>query len=88
MSGAGVELSDGAEPAERPAPRGAVQIAGTHRYVFQINGGQLHRKEISVGISNATQLEVLSGVQEGEELALPGDAPLQDNMAVRVENPA
>jgi HlyD family secretion protein len=68
-------------------PRGAVQIDGSHRYVYRFDGSRLHKAEIRVGLSNATEFEVLSGINEGETLALPGDAPLRDNMAVRVANP-
>lgn len=68
-------------------PRGAVQIDGTRRYIYRLDGGRLHRTEIRVGLSNATQFEVLSGINPGDILALPGDAPLRDNMAVRVAIP-
>lgn len=68
-------------------PRGAVQIDGSHRYVYRLDGGRLHRTEIRVGLSNATQFEVLSGVNQGDTLALPGDTTLRDNMAVRVAIP-
>jgi hypothetical protein len=40
-----------------------------------------------VGLSNATQFEVLSGITEGDTLALPGDTALRNNMAVRVAIP-
>jgi hypothetical protein len=68
-------------------PRGAVQIDGAHRYVYRFDGGRLHRTEIRVGLSNATQFEVLSGINEGDTLALPGGTTLRDNMAVRVAIP-
>jgi HlyD family secretion protein len=68
-------------------PRGAVQIDGAHRYVYRLDGGRLHQTEIRVGLSNATQFEVLSGVNEGDFLALPGDTALRNNMAVRVAIP-
>jgi len=68
-------------------PRGAVQIDGSHRYAYRFDGNRLHRTEIRVGLSNATEFEVLSGITEGDTLALPGDTPLRDNMAVRVANP-
>ena len=45
-------------------PRGAVQIDGARRYVFLVADGRLHRTEIKVGIANATDYEVVSGVQE------------------------
>jgi HlyD family secretion protein len=68
-------------------PRGAVQIDGAHRYVYRLDGGRLRRTEIRVGLSNATQFEVVSGISEGDTLALPGDTPLRNNMAVRVAIP-
>jgi HlyD family secretion protein len=68
-------------------PRGAVQIEGNRYYVYRLDGGRLRRMEIKVGLSNATHSEVLSGMQEGDTLALPGDVPLRDNLVVRVANP-
>jgi HlyD family secretion protein len=68
-------------------PRGAVQIDGVHRYIYRLDGGRLRQTEIRVGLSNATQFEVLSGVNEGDFLALPGDTALRNNMAVRVAIP-
>ncbi len=68
-------------------PRGAVQIVGTHRYVFRVDGNRLRRTEIKVGISDLANFEVLSGVQEGAFVALPGDVPLKDNMGIRAVFP-
>jgi HlyD family secretion protein len=68
-------------------PRGAVQIVGSHRYVFRLNGDQLHRTEIKVGISDAANFEVLAGVEPGTFVALPGDVPLKDNMVIRAVYP-
>ncbi len=72
-------------------PRGAVQIDGTHRYVYVItddalgvNRSKLEKREIRVGIASATDYEILSGLIEGDKVALPGDVELKDGMAVRV----
>jgi HlyD family secretion protein len=72
-------------------PRGAVQIDGARRYVYVIkdpalavNRSHVERREIRVGIASPTSYEVLSGVNEGEMVALPGDVELKDGMAVRV----
>lgn len=65
-------------------PRGAVQIAGSQRYVYLVNGDRLHRRAITTGISTAEKFEVVSGLQAGDTVALPGAAPLRDNMAVQV----
>lgn len=68
-------------------PRGAVQTDGQRRYVFLVEGGRLHRKEIKVGASNDSEFEVVSGLQESDAVALPGDTPLKDNALVRVTTP-
>jgi HlyD family secretion protein len=68
-------------------PRGAVQTEGLRRYVFLVDGGRLHRREIKVGASNDGEFEVVSGLEESDAVALPGDAPLKDNALVRVTTP-
>jgi len=72
-------------------PRGAVEAEGGRRYVFVVksNGlgvgkSTLEKREIRVGIADATNYEVVSGLQEGELVALPGDVDLRDGMAVIV----
>jgi HlyD family secretion protein len=71
-------------------PRGAVRDDGDRRYVFVVGDGALgvstqvlHRREIRLGISSASNFEVLDGLKEGEQVALPGDADLADGIKVR-----
>jgi len=72
-------------------PRGAVEADGGRRYVFVVRKSQLgvgkstlEKREIHVGIADATNYEVVSGLQEGELVALPGDVDLRDGMTVIV----
>jgi HlyD family secretion protein len=74
-------------------PRGAVASEGEKRYVFvvkrnefSVTKSRLEKREIHVGIADATDYEVTSGLQEGELVALPGDIELKDGMVVRVIN--
>jgi HlyD family secretion protein len=74
-------------------PRGAVATENGHRYVYVVKDnplsvGQktLEKREIHVGIADTTSYEVLSGLQENEMLALPGDFDLRDGMPVKVVN--
>jgi HlyD family secretion protein len=71
-------------------PRGAVASEGIQRYVFvvkhEFGKSMLQRREIRVGIADAANYEVLSGLQENEMVALPGDTDLKDGMAVKVMN--
>jgi HlyD family secretion protein len=72
-------------------PRGAVQSEGDRRFVYvvkddalSVRKSLLEKREIQVGIASATSYEVVSGLKEGEIVALPGDVDLKDGMAVRV----
>jgi HlyD family secretion protein len=74
-------------------PRGAVEAEADRRFVFVVKtenplgvGGKstLEKREIHVGIADATNYEVTSGLREGELVALPGDIDLRDGMAVKV----
>ena len=71
---------------ERPAalvvPRGAVSIDGDKRFVYRVEQNRLHRVPIKVGIANPTKIEVLSGLQEGDVVALPGEATLKENLRI------
>jgi multidrug efflux pump subunit AcrA (membrane-fusion protein) len=71
-------------------PRGAVDTENGKRYVFVVKEGvgnsALEKREIQVGIADATSFEVLSGLRENEVVALPGDVELRDGMVVKVVN--
>jgi len=70
--------------------RGAVETENTQRYVFvvrdSVGQSRLEKRPIQVGIADATDYEVVSGLQEGEVVAIPGDVDLQDGMKVKVVN--
>jgi HlyD family secretion protein len=63
-------------------PRGAVRVEGNRRVVFVFDGTRLRQREIRVGIASATKFEVLSGLKEGERVALPGEVILRDGLEV------
>lgn len=67
-------------------PRSAVEVSGTGRYVYVVEGNQLQRKEVQVGLSTDTQFEIADGLAENDTVALPGDVPLQDGMTVQVDS--
>jgi HlyD family secretion protein len=76
---------------ERPnvltVPRGAVYIDGRKRFVFVVTNNRLHRTYIDVGIANPTMIEVLSGLQQGDEVALPGEVSLKENLHIQPVRP-
>jgi len=75
-------------------PRGAVDAEGGRRFVFVVlrnalgvgSKATLQKREIRVGIADATNYEVVSGLEEGEMVALPGDVDLKDGMPVKITN--
>jgi HlyD family secretion protein len=74
-------------------PRGAVEAEAGRRFVFVVKESELgvgkstlEKREVHVGIADATSYEVTSGLKEGEMVALPGDVNLRDGMAVQVVN--
>ncbi len=74
-------------------PRGAVEAQGGQRFVFVVlrnalgvGKATLEKREIHVGIADATNYEVLGCLQEGEMVALPGDVDLKDGMPVKIVN--
>lgn len=71
-------------------PRGAVESQSGQKFVFVVKQGvgnsTIEKRRIQVGIADATNYEVISGLKEGEVVALPGDVDLKDGMSVRVVN--
>lgn len=74
-------------------PRGAVQLEGGNRYVYVVKDGQLgvgtntlEKRRVQVGIADATSYEVVSGLDEKDLVALPGEVDLRDGMAVTIVN--
>jgi HlyD family secretion protein len=63
-------------------PRGAVHADGAQHFVFVVSDDTLHRRAVQLGIADPTVFEVLSGLNEGERVALSGDITLRDGMTV------
>src|SRR5258708_1607820 len=76
---------------ERPAvlvvPRGAVYSAVGKRFVFVVQDDRLHSREITRAITHPTMIEVLSGLQNGDVVALRGAVSLKENLHIRPVRP-
>lgn len=53
-------------------------------YVFVVENNVAHRREVEVGIENASRVEVLSGLREGDQVVVEGQDQLQDGDAVTI----
>jgi len=69
-------------PSALVVPRGAVGLDKGQRYVFVFDGRRIHRQNITVGAASNVKYEVLSGLSEGDRIALPGEAILRDGMRI------
>lgn len=64
-------------------PRGAVRYDNGQHFVFVYGGDEVHRRDIKVGAASQQKYEVVSGLKEGDRVALPGEADLTEGMKVR-----
>jgi HlyD family secretion protein len=67
-------------------PRDALHIERGQTYVFRVEGGSLHRVSITVGNLNLTDVQVISGLKSGDEVALgtTNGQPLGDGQPVEI----
>jgi HlyD family secretion protein len=65
-------------------PREALHTDRGKSFVYRIINGRLRRTAVTVGNLNLTQVEILTGLKEGEEVALgsTNGQPLVDGMPV------
>jgi HlyD family secretion protein len=64
-------------------PREAVGEDGGQHYVFVVEGNTVQRRDITVGVANASNYEVLAGLTDGDRVALPRDRRLRNGMEIR-----
>jgi HlyD family secretion protein len=69
-------------------PREALHTLGTSNYVFKIVDGKLVKTAVGVGALNLTRVEITSGLNIGDKVALGAktDEELTDGLRVKVEN--
>ncbi|MBX6361169.1 MAG: efflux RND transporter periplasmic adaptor subunit [Acidobacterium ailaaui] len=79
-----VTISDAANVLN--VPRDALHTEQGKFYVYKVVDGTLHRTQVKTGASNLTQIEVLSGLSEGDTIALgtTNGQPLSDGASVNV----
>ena len=70
-------------PGALGVPRAAVRYDNGQHYVFLFSDGRIHRRNITVGAASAVKYEVLSGLSQGDRVALPGETELRDGMEVQ-----
>ncbi|MGD0413632.1 MAG: efflux RND transporter periplasmic adaptor subunit, partial [Verrucomicrobiota bacterium] len=69
---------DPAPAAKAVIPKSAVRGEGATSYVFAVRDGKLERRAVSLGRGKAGDVEVIAGVNAGDELVVNGPENLRD----------
>jgi RND family efflux transporter MFP subunit len=65
-------------------PRAAVLYTDEQPFVFVAEGGKAHRRPVTTGLVDDTQIEILKGLKAGESVVVGGNYELDDGMAVQL----
>jgi len=65
-------------------PQSAVRGEGTQAYVFAVRDGKLERRAVTLGRKMGNDVEVLAGVNAGDQLVVRGGENLQDGQKVQI----
>ncbi|MDI6703493.1 MAG: efflux RND transporter periplasmic adaptor subunit [bacterium] len=64
-------------------PLGALIEEEGKSFVFVYSGGMAKKEEVTTGISSIDQIEIISGLKEGDEIIIPHGLNLRDQDRVR-----
>jgi len=64
-------------------PRAALLADGDRRFVYVEEKGRAIRRDVEVGLIGLTEVEIASGLKEGERVILAGAVPLSEGMRVK-----
>ncbi len=82
----GVTIITAEHPNVLTVPREAAHLEDSTIFVYQIVNNELHRRNLKTSISNLTNVEITSGLDDGATVALApiNTKPLHDGLEVRV----
>ena len=64
------------------APKEALRHDPSGDYVFLLKGDAIERRPVKTGISSVTRIQILQGLAEGDDVAMPSDTPMKSGMKV------
>jgi HlyD family secretion protein len=56
---------------------------GDKRFLYVVEDGRARRREVQVGLTGLTEVEILGGVSEKDDVILPGSTTLSEGLRVR-----
>jgi HlyD family secretion protein len=72
-------------------PREAVREENGRNFVYVLDGNRLHRRDVKLGISNLTRVEILSGISGSDVIGVQSfsPTPMSDGVEAKIiENPS
>ncbi len=63
-------------------PRSALRREGSENGVLALSGDHLEWRPVKLGVSSYTKVEVLSGLNDGDSIALPNEKPIKSGTKV------
>jgi HlyD family secretion protein len=66
-------------------PADAVHDESGKKVVFLVKNDRLERRAVSVGTTQGSQTEILSGIVAGDAVVVKGPANMQDGLAVQIK---
>ncbi|MGA2572116.1 MAG: efflux RND transporter periplasmic adaptor subunit [Terracidiphilus sp.] len=82
-----VTVTTSSEPNALSMPREALHEQSGQYYVYKVVGGELKRTQVKIGSPNLTQVPILSGLQDGDTVAVgtSNGQPLQEGIPIKEE---
>lgn len=66
-------------------PSGSIQQTDSENYVFVIEDNIAHKRVVKTGLKNDARTEIISGLEEGEKVAVSNISLLTDGMSVQTQ---
>jgi membrane fusion protein (multidrug efflux system) len=65
-------------------PKAAARVEGARAIVFVVRGDRIERRAVTLGREHGGDVEVLSGLADGERVVVDGPITLRDGDAVEI----
>jgi HlyD family secretion protein len=77
-----VQIVVGEKKGALVVPRAALQRDGERRFVWILQNGRARRRDVKVGLVGLTEVEVTSGLADGDRVLMSGAVPLSEGLRV------
>ena len=68
-------------------PQGALRQRNGQQIVFTADAGVTRMNVVRTGVANIAEVQIVEGIQPGDQVILPGSIDLTDGLAVAVAPP-